>query len=291
VDYAKSMFELYLEVIKFHHHAKSLDGHSNRETDRKMKLVGFSRLLQQIFDGRVETEVQGQARMIDGLGIREKYINFGVNARGLIEGEIIHLGPSYSDTVSSFEANKAWKNSFWKYYDHPQDLELLREQDEAYTATLLDMDPTDLTRVCSLRDVHAIFEAYHLKQAWDNDDEAGVPFTARKEQCYSEDVLTPGITSNAIYEPRRFLGSNTCMGLVPPEAEVGDFVCRFWGCDVAVILRLYGQRFRIICRADMATGWVKTDRQPCTIRKTHRFEGGGVVIVPLTAHELQKLTC
>jgi hypothetical protein len=94
-------------------------------------------------------------------------------------------------------------------------------------------------------------------------------------------------------EPRRFLASNLTMGLAPPGARQGDLICRFWDCDVAAVLRLAPSKdgFQIIGRADVATGWVITEKQPIAINKTNLFEAGsGVVMVVLDIPTLQKLT-
>jgi len=38
-------------------------------------------------------------------------------------------------------------------------------------------------------------------------------------------------------EPRLFLGDKGIIGLAPPEAELGDIICQFWGTDVTAVLR------------------------------------------------------
>ena len=67
--------------------------------------------------------------------------------------------------------------------------------------------------------------------------------------------------------PWRFLGSNRTMGLVPPEAQERDLVCRFWGCDVAAVLRWDPDKefFHIIGRVHVATRWQGTEDQPFSI--------------------------
>ena len=188
------------------------------------------------------------------------YKYFVVNARGLIEGRIIYFGPPYSDAVSSFEANKTWKNSFGKCYDKQDDLSRLREQGEAYMAALLDMDEIDLATICSIRDTLSI-PSLAIDRDWisgsetlTEDEIRFFSLWANRQPFRSKDVPKPDPASKPIAEPRRFLGSNLCMGLVPPQAQVGDLICRFYGCNVAAVLRPTSQNtFHIICRADVAT--------------------------------------
>jgi hypothetical protein len=143
VDYSKSLYELYLEVIEFHCRSESLsDDPLPAGIDREMRIVAFSTLLQQIFEDGVQAETQRIGQM--KLSSRHK---MKVKARALIEGRILYLGPQYSDVFSSAQASRIWKSSFRKYYSKPQDLARVRMQDEAYTAVLLDMDETDVTRI------------------------------------------------------------------------------------------------------------------------------------------------
>jgi hypothetical protein len=312
VDYSKSLYELYLEVIEFHCRSEPqldepqldepqldeslLGGPLLAGIDREMRIVAFSTLLQQIFEDGVEAEIQNIGYMkMSGHQLMT------VKARALIEGRILYLGPQHSDVVSSAQASKIWKSSFRKYYNNSQNLARLREQDEAYTAVLLDMDETDLARVS--KDPSPDRQIFISNHAWLSDE---VPYRSDYRKWWRqrelnhdqytnrlrfEDEFKPESALERIAEPRRFLGSNTCMGLVHPWAEVGDFICRFWGCDVAAVLRPDSDNYFIMVgRADMATSWTKKEKRPTPINTTFEFEGGGVVNITLEAHELQKLT-
>jgi hypothetical protein len=43
-------------------------------------------------------------------------------------------------------------------------------------------------------------------------------------------------------DPRLFLGTSTLVGFVPPQAQEGDTICHFWGCDVTIVLRRQGDQ-------------------------------------------------
>jgi hypothetical protein len=40
----------------------------------------------------------------------------GYAARGFVAAKILHLGPTYSDIISSHKANKEWKSCFDVHY-------------------------------------------------------------------------------------------------------------------------------------------------------------------------------
>ena len=112
-------------------------------------------------------------------------------------------------------------------------------------------------------------------------------------------------------EPRRFLGTRALIGVVPPEARVGDLVYTFFGCDVAVVLRKIvdkeSDRFIIVGRADVSRDVgmdSATEREVeaalrCDLRKWARDEGNkalndlsfqNVINLKLDVETLQKLT-
>ncbi len=308
VDYSKSLFDLYVDLVTFHHLAKALDEPLPPNIDRSMRLVSFSQLVQQLFKGSIEDDIQDGATR----HTYESLCASGKLARGLIEGVIIHLGPSYSSTISSFEATRRWKTSLDQYYHSSHDLSLLRELDDAYTTAILEMEEKDLAKICEITST-TFFEGTDANASasdttWKHCEEISkgdprsfghwkgngmVNHKTTVEKSGRAATGFDGSTLPAPTEPRRFLASNLTMGLAPPEAREGDLICRFWDCDVAAVLRLTPSEdgFQIIGRADVATGWAITEKQPITINKTDAFEvGGGVVMVVLDIPTLQKLT-
>jgi Heterokaryon incompatibility protein (HET) len=305
VDYSKSLFDLYVDLMTFHHLAKPLDDPLPPQIDRAMRLAGFSRLVQRLFDGGIENDIKDRATRYTPEHLRTST----KMARGLIEGVIIHLGPSYSSVISSFAATRKWRASLEKHYHSSHELSLLRELDDAYTTALLEMEERDLARVCEITSPFiegTDTNAFATNTNWTDGDEIyerdSGSFDHWKNSRMSEHEIqadesertATGVDNAAVpTEPRRFLASNLTMGLVPPEARKGDLICRFWDCDVAAVLRLDPSKagFQIIGRADVATGWSITQKQPIAIRRQRSFEaGGGVVMVVLDIPTLQKLT-
>jgi hypothetical protein len=95
------------------------------------------------------------------------------------------------------------------------------------------------------------------------------------------------------------------MGLAPADASIGDQVVRFWGCDVAAILRddtiftskslqtagrADGRGPHIVGRADVSTPWGGTEQQRKYQELSSVFSCGGVVEIKFDIHALQNLT-
>jgi hypothetical protein len=103
--------------------------------------------------------------------------------------------------------------------------------------------------------------------------------------------ITPLKERDNLQEPRRFLGSNRFMGLAPADAKLGDRIVRFWGCDVAAVLRNGpGEGLYIVGRADVSTPWEEAEQQPMYVEPSHTFSSGGVTEITLDIYALQKLT-
>jgi hypothetical protein len=321
VDYSKSLVDLYREVIKFHQLSKPMTHPLPGKIDRAMRLVAFSRVLQQLFEGRIEAEFKNSDVELSA-SILDKH---PLTARGLIEGAVIHLGPSYDDVVSSFRETKKWKASFDQYYHTSEDLSFLRLLDEVYTSALLEMDERVLAKIRRTRsfdtesgDNSATVSSYKWialdfapELEWEYNEclqsfEMFKPWELKRVRIENSILYSvPPINSDTPRRslgntprrslgstPRRFLGSNRTMGLVPREAQEGDLICRFWGCDVAAVLRWVGYKnlFHIVGRAHVATGWQEAESQSFTINIRDELEGGGVMDISLDIKTLQELT-
>jgi hypothetical protein len=143
VDYSKPLLDLYKEVIAFQYNAKPLKIPLPPKIDRMMGLVSFSYLVQCMFE--VDDEIKLTSPTHNVLEAP------AYTVRGLVQGCIIHLGPSYSETVSSFEAGKEWEASFEHYHTKSEGLTQLRKQDEFYTARLVDMADVDVDKICGFQ--------------------------------------------------------------------------------------------------------------------------------------------
>lgn len=233
VDYEVSYFSLYSSMIELHKSMPqaSLDA-SWLSIERSVMLMRFSQLVQRTLGGLVEEDAEARA---PSKGPKQFH-----TVRGAVSGEILYLGPTYTETVSSLRANKTWKRAYEGCYHGGKlsGIERLRGEDEAYSRAILDWDEN---RLKTIRAVHGNTSyGYRLH----GDDEF---------INVDQDALSKPDGS----EPRRFLATNVLLGFVPPEARLGDLICRFWDSDVAVVVRRIGgeltDRWRIVGKADIST--------------------------------------
>ena len=239
VNYNISMFDLYASVIKFHHNSPPLDARVDgfdidSSVDRCARLIKFSQLVQRLLGPSVDEEAQKQVSL-EHSGMFE--------ARGFVVGEIKHLGPTYSDFVSSPIAEREWKQSFAIHYPGSVILESLRESHESCYWSSFGEEQWVPKKI---RNVTAT-NCFGFK--WDAESSAK---TAKKVP----------VTENTLdTDPRLFLCTAISVGFAPPQAEVGDLICQFWGCDVSVVLRKQWDQdyYRIVGRAHVWTNWGLTD--------------------------------
>ena len=245
VDYSSSLYDIFTDVVKFQHAAKALEGpfyHPWQEPpdcDRPARLVRFAQLVQQSFDGTVNTTTS--SRMI-----QEDLFH----AKGYIAGTILHVGTSYDEYIASFAAERQWKLSWNEHYTDFTDLTTLRQMDAAYTVKLLEMGDIDLAKIQHIRTETSFgFKGNVAKFR------IGSSGPIRNVKAFKPQYPASPSEANSSNGPRRFLGSLLAFGLVPPAAREGDLICRFWDCNVAIVIRqqdTYEGFYSIIGRADVA---------------------------------------
>ena len=147
-DYRAGYFDLYTKLIQFHQTTKPLPPDVNTqlgsvrkwvprfrdmsarpklttEVDRSARLVHYSQLVQNALDGGVDEDVR--ATTILGAP-KTSYL-----AKGVLAGEILYLGLTYSEMVSSWKDNKSWKRVLEEYCNDEVNLSDFRQNDAAYT--------------------------------------------------------------------------------------------------------------------------------------------------------------
>jgi hypothetical protein len=243
VDYEIGFFDLYIRAMNLHQMTRPFDKQFGKEIERSVKLMKFSQLVQKVLDGAVEEDALTRSES----NASKKFYT----ARGSLTSEILYIGPIHSHAVSSTRADRIWKQEMEETFQATRDreklrkeyggyhqamLERLRKDNEAYSEAILDWDQKRLEKI---RKIHTR-ASYGYR--WNSDDTL---LTINEN-----DLPVPDVS-----EPRRFLGTKALIGFVPPEAMVGDFVCTFFGCDVAVVVRQVpdkgADRFMIVGRADV----------------------------------------
>ena len=249
-DYRMSIFELYRNLVDFHQDSEPLPicrtskSYIRPELDRTVRLMKFSSLIQSLLEGSVEED----ARTIDFNFQPERYYF----ARGAFACKILHLGPTYSQTVGWYKPNRAWDKTIEKVYasSKREVKEELRGDNFAYSRDILDWDEA---KVATIRNIDSKTSFGFLYAVWG--EEEYVP-PDESDGPGARDTGQEGADSpRPVEEPRRFLGTNSRIGFAPPNARPGDEVYNFYDCDVAVVVRrvggTLGNRWKIIGKADL----------------------------------------
>lgn len=258
-----------------------IDGSTN-EFDRTMRLMRFSQT--------VLRRLQESGANITNSSVA----NDVLQVRGAIGGHILHLGPSYTDMLSNYDANMKWKLSFGNHYSLPQDIQLVREANESYGAILLQMAPDDLKRVHGIMPGDMYFKARVAKELW-NHDENSWSYLERDTELWRDMGDLP-ITDNSSItssQPRMFLANNRLLGLAPQSAAEGDLICQFWKCDVALVLRLEEttRLYRIVGRIHLCTSYLKSNLTPVYDPWKDPVEEAGVLHIQMDTNALRLLSC
>lgn len=299
VDYSIGLFELYQKLVDFHQKSQPLQPEDpimfdiRPELDRSIRLVKFSSLVQSVFEDGLEAEAR--TNCFNDVPRRYYY------ARGAIAGDIMYIGPTYSQIISSHRANKKWKKAIEVEYKsaNREALEEIRGYDLVYSREILHWDEAKLAKIRDIRSETSFgFQYAAGEDDILSDETEAIPQAAAKEQ---------------LPEPRLFIATNSRIGFAPPGARVGDRICNFFDCDIAVVVRKLGDawtdRFRIIGKADLSClGFneeheeneqkIDTDALNCSVSEFSWIEEAltdpvynQMMNLKMDIETLQKLTC
>ncbi|KAL5328112.1 hypothetical protein ACEPPN_005820 [Leptodophora sp. 'Broadleaf-Isolate-01'] len=238
VDYSKSLFEVYEDVVRFQYRSTAL----NTKT-----VVHFSQLVQRLFGGTYQMQRDlGQKRNpfvpLQSNNDRTK----AFKAVGVYTGSVSSVGCSYDEFIAVPEATRKWKVSLQK---SQTDLEKLRRKNEGFMRVLLDLEKPELDRI------RAIEPNFSWKGAKDMHGVLGVPTRGSRSEHELLPLFKFGPEENGETEPsapRLFSTRSGVIGLIPSNARVGDMLFHFWESDVVAVVRLEVSYVRIIGRAAIA---------------------------------------
>ncbi|KAI1430781.1 heterokaryon incompatibility protein-domain-containing protein [Xylaria sp. CBS 124048] len=288
IDYRRSFYSIWCDTILYYFQCpyyKLPANHTNQDKLERLhhlqltRLVRFAALLQNTLLDEVERELVKLTRAAgwpwpSSTPISDSDMNtkvelrgprlFGdylVPARGYLAGKIISMGPTYDEFVGSPRQQIAWTSQWRKYYAQEHQLQLLREMEERYAAKILGYTEAELKRIAGLSEW--LFVGLCSPEPGPIDKLAACSTDADARHVMSEMLeplpnlmLQKASGTGEWDKTARFLGTDHCMGLAPPDSEVGDWVVRFWGCNAAIIVRPNvnaGQKScALIGRADVA---------------------------------------
>jgi len=140
VDYGKSLFELYEDVVRFQYR-------SYRSTNFKPKtIVHFSQLVQQLLGGHdhMLKDLAGKPSPLSPIQ-SVKHDPFKVSSA--YSGKISILGPTYEEILGVPDATRRWKVALSKTR---ADIERLRKKNEGFMKLLVKLSASDLEKACPI---------------------------------------------------------------------------------------------------------------------------------------------
>jgi hypothetical protein len=278
VDYSKSLFELYEDVIRFQYHWAKETMQALKEN--KKAIVHFSQLVQKVLGGAAmhqdfaiahpgrtkifPSPIEGVTHGFDpfklldiGSGTvsiasatEDMSDNFDVfKVTAVNSGAITILGPPYSDIIGDPDASKSWKA---RLSESHAKLEELRRKNEGFMRVLLELNRQDLAKVCQIdtefwwkhkTDTPKSDQAQHPHEDFNK-----LPrFKLARGESASSNV--PPRVEEPMTEPTLFLSRNGVMGLMPPNARIGDLIFQFRNSDTVAVVRQERNYMMIIGRA------------------------------------------
>lgn len=238
IDYNKSLFEVWKDAILF----KAADQDSPQHD-----LLRFAKTVQTLLGGQriasrddVQSEILMHMTAVDKVfdeqyklvhsTINEDTAELMVPAR--VAGRISHLGPTYHEIISDTRKMARWKSNITRFIPEDQ-LPSAREENDLFMEVLENVVEQDLAAV----------SGYDRTIAWE-------PTKIPRSISVREETVTLDTESfekaPLLAEPRLFLLSGTKeidtdssgkMGIAPPEAQEGDYVCQVQGIAKALIVR------------------------------------------------------
>jgi hypothetical protein len=325
VDYSCSFYEIWTRIVHFiYFRARSFERNivildknqddlqytipyekeSVKLKERDISIVRFAALVQLALNQRVEIEMRGCENLVvnenDYKTLSstepERQGTRTITAVACIAGSIVQLGPDYMALAGSSSATQDWKSCWDEHYVLPTDLEKLRRTYEEYEAKVLDYEHADLARIRALISRSGVFARRINAEAY----RRPLPFV---DYTGIQTIFQTG-TSTKIQIPRICLGSGYVIGLVPPQARVGDIIVQFWNCDTAVVMRPMSldhqgsTSFTLVGRADVAnlhsdqSRWlqdIKHNKTPHMLNAS-KNDTAGALYVDLDLMTVQQIT-
>lgn len=282
VDYSKSLFELYEDVIRHQYHWTKEN--PDMPTANMRTIMHFSQVVQKVLGGSAQMEKDfalahpGRKHIFPSSPLEDVALNFdpfklpAINSGtlsissaaggatenfdlfkvfGMHSGSISFVGPAFSDIIGHPDASKNWKSTL---SNCKTDLSELRRKNEGFMRTLLELNSRDLAKVCPIET--------HF--SWKRDPEPPGELDRATEKAYwnafnklprfklhcGNSPASSNIprVEEQVIEPRLFLTRNGVMGLMPPNAQSSDLIFQFWDLDTVAIVRRDEQYLRIIGR-------------------------------------------
>lgn len=260
IDYSKTLFEVWKDTIMF----KAADQDSLQHD-----IMRFGKAVQTLLGGPkiatlddIQSEILLYTEALNKICNEEYRFVQSKNSQDIgflriptrIIGQISHIGPTHQQMISETRKIAQWKASIYEYIPENQ-LPSVREESDLFMEVLENVSEQSLKAIAS----------YNRTIAWE-------PTSTQEEAILQHgrwsQYETINTKANLTLQPeaRLFLLSQTSefgdcssskLGLAPPEAQEGDYICQIQGITKALIVRraLIDRKrvvFRIVGTAVMA---------------------------------------
>ncbi|KAK1751410.1 heterokaryon incompatibility protein-domain-containing protein [Echria macrotheca] len=277
VDYSRGFYDIWRDVVKFIYFrarpvewrwsssvvkTHALPAATVQKLERYVSVVRAAGVVQGLFHRRVQDELASRGTPL----VRRQ--NPVIRAIGYVAGQIRQIGPQYDSLVASPQAADDWFECLENAYHSPLHLQKLRTMNSQYMAKIIAYGRDELDLVADINKPHVL--AWRLAGTPRHLEKPLRPSERIRAEWYSEKRENSSPISHR--EPRICVGTNHLIALVPPGAEEGDIVVRFWNCGAALVMRPLRQEpmegdeknmmpcaFGLIGRADVAE---VVDRSP-----------------------------
>lgn len=148
-----------------------------------------------------------------------------VRALGYVAAQILKVGPSYTELISSADATYDWVGCWENDYDSAE-LAELREVNETYLRRITSYTDEDLAYIRPIKSYGTMARAPGVIGRFDS-------------SWYAPEFETiwQAEPSNHDTNPHICLCSGHLIALVPAMTRVGDIIVRFWDCSTAAVMR------------------------------------------------------
>jgi hypothetical protein len=213
---------------------------------------------------------------------------------GAIAGTIKHIGPVFNEIIGLSSANKRWKLSFQSYNYLPQDIQRLREMNEAYIE-LLRTRPFLINNIRRINPRKLRLQGSKMKRRW-NSNEGSWKIPSPELDAVANKLISPDDKFSSATplsnQPRTFLGENFLIGMAPWNAQRGDIIVQFWKTDMVALLRKDFEKdvYRVIGKLHLSTGYLE-NLKPVYKEWNNPVEGAEIMVIDIEIKTLCALTC
>ncbi|KAK0748431.1 heterokaryon incompatibility protein-domain-containing protein [Apiosordaria backusii] len=269
VDYSRSFYDLWRSVVGFIYHCtESTPGKTRLDylkgEERRITIVRTAGIIQRALGQKLDEELPTPGR--------PPRDHESIRVVGYIAGEIIQLGPGYSDLVGSYRAQQEW-TACWDEFYSSEELSTLRQIDEEYVVKILDYEEQDLDRIRNIPDPFVIGSRVPVGRIAEKVD--GLATTS--EPTRSNTDLSHSISSEqeSFYvtqdeegshvnkDARICLGTGHLIGLVPQQPR---------SLSINPPNQGSGQMFMLVGRADVAGITDMSDKTPDEMTATPELD-------------------